>query len=104
MIGYNGYMGKNAADRAIISEATKLIKSETVNAVAIYSRDTGFAIAFAALKVIGAKVIVPKMGNEFIPDADYYIKVDRNKLLVSEATTELGMKLIKAMPQIFILK
>ena len=102
MLGYNGYRGKNAADRAIISEATKLIKSEAINAVAIYSRDTGFALAFAALQVLGAKMIVPKMGNEFIPDADIYIKIDRNKLLASELTTQLGMKLLKAMPQIFI--
>lgn len=101
MLGYNGYRGKNAADRAIIAEATKMIKSETINAVAIYSRDTGFAIAFAALKVIGAKLIVPKMGNEFIPDADFYINIDRKKLIGTEPKTELGFKLFKAMPNLF---
>ena len=102
MIGHNGYKGKNAADRAIVNEATKMLKSQAANAIAIYSRDTGFAIAFAALKVFGAKVIVPKMGNEFIPDANYYIKIDKNKLIGSEPTTDLGFKLIKAMPQFFI--
>ena len=102
MLGYNGYRGKNAADRAIVSEATKLLKSEAINAVAIYSRDTGFAIAFAALKVIGAKMIVPKMGNEFIPDADFYINIERKKLIGTEPKTELGFKLFKAMPNLFI--
>jgi uncharacterized LabA/DUF88 family protein len=101
MEGYMGFKGKNAADRAIVAEATKLIKSQTANAIAIYSRDMGFAIGIAALKVIGATVIVPKMEKEYIPDANHYIMIDRTKLLVSQATTELGMKLLKAMPQLF---
>jgi uncharacterized LabA/DUF88 family protein len=102
MRGYNEFNGKNAADRAIVSEAAKLIKSQAVNAIAIYSRDTGFAIGIAALKVLGATLIVPRMGNEYIPDADHYIKIDRDKLLVTDAKTELGIKLLKVMPKLFI--
>ena len=102
MHGYYEFKGKNAADRAIISNAMKLLKANTINAVAIYSRDTGFAIGFAALKVFGATVIVPKMDNEFIPDANLYIKVNRDKLLISNPTTELGKKLMKALPNFFI--
>lgn len=100
--GYDGFKGKNAADRAIIALATKLVLEKECNAVAIYSRDMGFSIGFASLNALGAKILVPKINNESIPGADYYIKTDRNKLAKSEATTEIGLKLLKALPNLFI--
>jgi hypothetical protein len=102
MLGYNGFKGKNAADRSIIAMATTMILDNQCNAVAVYSRDLGFSIGFASLKVLGAKIIVPVINNESIPDADIYIKTDKNKLTRSEPRTELGVLLLKAMPDLFI--
>lgn len=100
--GYDGFKGKNAADRSIIAIATKLVLRKQCNAVAIYSRDTGFSIGFASLKVLDAKIIVPKINHESIPGADIYIKTDRNKLSAGNIKTELGLKLLNAMPNLFL--
>jgi hypothetical protein len=101
MLGHKGFKGKNAADRAIISTASNLILEGTINAIGIYSRDNGFAIAFPPLRIIGAKIIVPKMENDFIPDADIYIPIFRNQKKILVNTTDLGSKLMEVLPQFF---
>lgn len=101
MLGYGAFNGKHAADKAIVDRATELIQSGTANAIAFYSRDTGFAIAFPSLKRIGATIIVPQMGNGFIPDADHYIPIIRDKEVPRNSPSDLAYKLMEALPQVF---
>jgi hypothetical protein len=102
MQGYNGFKGKNAADRAIVSVATALLKENSIDAMALYSRDRGFAIAFSPLRNFGAKIIVPKMSNDFIPDADFYIKINRNQSMTPRPRTDFGIQLMNALPELFL--
>jgi len=79
MVNHRGFTGKNASDKALIKTATELIRKRKADALAIYSRDSGFSLVFPVWKSMGVRIIVPQYGRECIPDADYYILTERTK-------------------------
>lgn len=97
MEGLQGYRGKNAADKSLILTATRLLQNLKIDTLAIYSRDCGFSLVFPVWKNLGAKIIVPKYRNEFIPDADQYIQTSNIKHLSITPTSDFGHALKSAL-------
>lgn len=74
---------RNKADKHLIHDGSKLIQSEEIDAIAVYSRDGGFSLGAQSWKANGVKLIIFNFhdtSKELTADADILIDAVTGKI------------------------